>query len=246
MARERLRRYAKGLSLKDVVFDDEIVNASNALQKAGNAASVAGIGAERPTTAALDRAAPVYRKAWWAKRDMPTGRASRSSRGSSRGVAGDAHRRHARVPGEMAGRGYPVRVGGLQQLAGASSTRGRLLVMASLDEGSSGPYELEIAFPAKPAPVGQPILHLQAAAKRAQVSRIPDSLSHAMIFYTAGKAAPARRAFACAICRTGRDVEAGPIRPVPRGVRISAGKPYLDGTGSLDAALDPLIKAVAP
>ena len=245
--RESVSAYAKGLSLKDVVFDDEIVNASNALQKAGNAASVAGLGLDAATTAALDRAAPVYRKAWWAKHES----ANRARIAELEGLiaqhgpamlAGVTRVYQEKWPAE----GYPVRMAAFSNWAGAYSTRGQLLVMASLDEGSSGPYGLEIAFHEAMHQWDNPMyVRLQAAAKRAQVSRIPDSLSHAMIFYTAGEAARRVMPSHVPYAERGGMWKQGQFAPF-RAALDQHWKPYLDGTGSLDAALDALIKAVAP
>ena len=115
--------------------------------------------------------------------------------------------------------------------------------MSSLDEGTRGTLGLEIVFHEAMHQWDDAIdLRLRDAAKRAQVAQVPDNLTHAMIFYTAGEAT--RRAIP-------GHVPYAELNGMWKQSRIAAfrealdrhWKPYLDGRGSLGAALEALLKA---
>ena len=63
--REAVAAYANGLSRKDLVFDDPLPAITAALADADDARSLAGAGIDAAIAATLERAAPIYRKAWW-------------------------------------------------------------------------------------------------------------------------------------------------------------------------------------
>src|SRR4029453_15059583 len=63
--REVVSAYASGPSRQDAVFDSELVATGQALARAGNATALEGAGVTPQLTDILERAAPIYRKAWW-------------------------------------------------------------------------------------------------------------------------------------------------------------------------------------
>jgi hypothetical protein len=62
--REVVSAYASGPSRQDAVFDSELVATGQALARAGNATALEGAGVTSQLTDILERAAPIYRKAW--------------------------------------------------------------------------------------------------------------------------------------------------------------------------------------
>lgn len=59
-------QYATGLSRKDVMFDDPLPAIAVAVAGAGDRPTLANVDIDPVTRAVLERAAPVYRKGWWA------------------------------------------------------------------------------------------------------------------------------------------------------------------------------------
>src|SRR5262245_50876807 len=57
--------YQDGLSRKDAIFDDPLPAITGALANAGNASSLEGTSVDSAVATVLERAAPIYRKAWW-------------------------------------------------------------------------------------------------------------------------------------------------------------------------------------
>lgn len=242
---EAVAVYAEGLSRKDSVFDDEPVRAVLALREVADPATrlTAATGVDAATASALEKAAPIYRKAWWDKH----AKANDARRSELRALV-EAHGRKIlnyilRVyQEEWPGEGRLLHLSGYTNWAGAYSTRGSLLVLSSLDEGTSGFQGLEIAFheamhqwdPAMAA-------RLEAAAKRLGRPAVPEGLSHALIFYTAGEAVrsavPAHEPYAekNGIWRRGLDHF--------KTLLDREWKPYLEGRGSLDEALEALLRA---
>ncbi len=242
--RECVASYANGLSRLDTVFDDELSSVSNALVRASSSASLAGLGLEQAVADTLESAAPVYRKAWWPKHERAnrnkTEELQRLLEQHGRAVLDFVTRAYDEP---WPGGGFPVNLSAYSNWAGAYSTRGPLLVVSSLDEGNSGLLGLETIFHEAMHQWDDPMyVKLQAAAKRQTVARIPDNLIHAMIFFTAGEAVrsvvPAHVPYAETNGLWQRNRFA-PFKPVLE----KDWKPYLEGTGTLDAALDAVIVA---
>ena len=79
--REAGASYAATLSKKDLVFDDPLPDITNALAQAGDARSLAATQIDPSVASILERAAPIYRKAWSTKhRDANLGVALRGAR----------------------------------------------------------------------------------------------------------------------------------------------------------------------
>lgn len=241
--RESVSAYAAGLSRSDLVFDDVAVKATAALIKVAPTASVSGAGLDAATASALERAAPSYRQAWWPAHEA----ANRRRIGELQALV-DAHGATmlayiTRAYQESWPRdGYPVRIAAFSNWAGAYSTRGPILVMSSLDEGTTGPYGLEILFHESMHQWDDAIFgRLTAAAKQAGVATVPDNLTHAMIFYTAGEAT--RRVIPDHVPYAERGGMWKQSRMAPfRAALDRHWKPYLEGQGPLAAALAALLK----
>ena len=243
--RESVSAYAGGLSKQDAVFDDPLVTITGSLARAGNAEALAGTSVDAAAAATLTRAAPIYRKAWWPAHDAANRRhvGELQALVARHGAAMLAYVTRAYQLPWMAG-GYPIQIAGYANWAGAYSTRGDLLVISSLDAGNAGPYALETAFHEAMHQWDTPIFEkLRSAAKRQSVARIPGGLTHAMIFLTAGEAARSVVPGHVTYAETNGMWKQGPFAPFKPALD-QHWKPYLDGKGSLDAALDALLKSI--
>jgi Fe2+ transport system protein FeoA len=231
--------YAKGPSTRDAVFDASLVRATEALAALGDAVA--------PTPAAatilgeewrvmLDRVAPTYRRVWWPDHL----RANRARLAEVTPLV----EKHAPAILEVVTRafgqkwapaGFPVHLSSYATWSGAYSTGDNLLVVSSLDSGNAGLLGVETLF--------HEAMHqwdeLTAAALRAAAekagTRVPPSLAHSLIFFTAGaalrKVEPAHVPYAVVNDlwpRFGLDIKAA---------LDSAWQPFLDGRGTREQAL---------
>jgi hypothetical protein len=124
--------------------------------------------------------------------------------------------------------------------AGAFSTGERHLVVSSLDAGMRGALGLETLFHEAMHQWDDVISQKLAAATKDLQKQVPDNLSHAMIFYTAGEAVrsviPDHRTYG-----ETRDMWNGPFAEFK--TRLDAvWKPYLAGQGTLDETIQNLLK----
>lgn len=182
--------YAAGPAKQDMVFDKDLFSATQALAKLADDAAPRGGAIPAELSAALERAAPIYRKAWW-----PAHNRANTARIKELNalLAIDGPRvltfiTHAYEEPWPDG-GYPVNVSGYANWAGAYSTADRLLVFSSLDTGNTGRLGLEIVFHEAMHQWDDAMFEkLRAAARRVQKTQIPGGLTHAMIFMTAGEA----------------------------------------------------------
>lgn len=229
--RAAVTEYAGTWSKKDPIFDSGLASFTAKLVRPAGA----------DTEGALQRVEAIYRKTWWPAHTRANDIRIRALRQM---VDDDGQRvlafitRIYREPWPSSG--YPVNVAGYSNWAGAYSTNNRLLVVSSLDNDQSGLAGFETVFHEAMHQWDDSIdAKLKAAGERAH-KKIPDALSHAMIFYTAGYAvhsiAPGYTPYADAqgVWQRGwTDLKA---------VLDVAWKPYLDGTGKLDAALDAVVR----
>ena len=231
--------YSAGLSRKDVVFDDPLPELAGALAKAGDRASLEGAGIDPAAAATLESVAGVYRRVWW-----PAHRAANERWVASIQPLLDRHgnrvlayvtRAYAKPwPAD----GYPVQVAAYSNWAGAYSTKGNLLVLASLDSATAGLQGLETVFHEAMHQWDEAVFdELIAHARRLNI-RVSGGVTHALIFYTAGEAVrsvePSHVPYAEAAGVWGRGMERF------RAPLVAVWKPWLDGRGTRDEALSAL------
>jgi hypothetical protein len=242
---EAVTSYSQGLSKKDAVFDEPLPAIARELASAGDATSLRGVGVDPGVTALLDRVAPIYRKAWW-----PAHHAANQHWQTEIQKLLDAHGPAVlrfitnAYKMEWPSGGFPVHISAYANWAGAYSTSGNLLVLSSLTEGTQGPYGLENIFHEGMHPWDQQVLHaLQERARRLD-RKVPEGLSHALIFFTAGQAVrsvfPEHTPYADKFGVWERGF--GRFKPALEQIW----KPYLEGRGSRDDAFAELIKRTAP
>jgi hypothetical protein len=139
--------------------------------------------------------------------------------------------------------GYPVRIAAYANWAGAFSTRGDLLIVSSLNPGTRGADGLETVFHEGMHQWDGEVAELLRTQARAIDKPVPDFLSHALIFYTAGDAV--RRAVPSHV------PYAESHGVWERGARAfktaleETWQPYLDGHGTRDEALAAVVKKTA-
>jgi hypothetical protein len=231
--RAAVTEYASGLSKKDMVFDRDLFTLTSKLVRPSDA--------DIPDI--LRRVEPIYRRAWWPAHS----RANAARISTLEQLVADegppvlAYITRVYKEPWPAG-GYPVNVAAYANWAGAYSTDNRLLVVSSLDGEQSGFTGLEIIFHESMHQWDDAMdARLKAAAARTQ-RPVPDALSHAMIFYTAGAAvhsiAPGYTPYADSNGVWQRGMSA--LKPVLE----SDWQPYLDGKVTLEAALDAMLRHI--
>jgi hypothetical protein len=234
--RAAVTAYANGMSKLDAIFDRRLVDVTNQLKRADGDRPASGLKIDPAVAAALDRAAPIYRKVWWtvhrdANRAWLAGMQDPLARYGPKVLAYVT--RAYQEPWEKGG--YPVNVSGYSNWAGAYSTSFNLLVVSSLAPGNAGVHGFEITFHEAMHQWDEEIdARLMRLAKANQL-KFDDLLSHAMIFYTTGEAVrsvlPGHVPYAeLAGIWKGR---MGVFKPA----LDAHWKPYLDGKGTLEEAL---------
>ena len=238
--------YAADLSRKDTVFDEALPALVGALAAVDDAPSLRGAGIDPAIAAVLERAAPIYRKAWWPAHRAANEAWAASMRPLIEAHGGDVLAYITRAYGlPWPEEGYPVHVAAYTNWAGAYSTSGNLLMVASLSKGNAGLYGLEITFHEAMHQWDEEIWELLLAHARAQKIRISGSIRHPMIFFTAGEAVrhvvPSHVPYAEAFGIWDRGM--GRFKPALDEVWM----PWLAGRGTRDAALAALAaRAVIP
>lgn len=239
--------YAAGASSLDAVFDETLIAAALDLAAARDAPTlVPTTRIDKATRAALESAAPIYRKTFWASH-LAANR--RFQAGMERWL--QSYQRPiltliTRAYGvAWPGGGFPVQICAYTNWAGAFSIRGPLILMSSVAPDLQGSLALETAFHESMHQWDDAMLRrLQSAAAAKRVA-VDASLTHAMIFYTAGEAA--RRAIPGHVPyaeKTG--VWARGLEPL-RGALEAAWRPWLDGKVTSEQAItDLVVRAAGP
>ena len=187
--REIVAEYAKGVSKKDIVFDKPLPAVTSALAQAANSSSLTTTEIDASIVASLQRAAPIYRKAWWKKHHEANKKWSKSiqnlvDRYGASVLAFITRAYQLEWPKE----GFPVHVSSYSNWAGAYSTSGNLLVMASMSPDLQDWYGLETAFHEGMHQWDEKSFEVLRQHAIKANKYFPRGLSHAMIFFTAGEA----------------------------------------------------------
>lgn len=239
--REAVTAYANGLSTRDATFDREVYDVTNALRRAAPDRTAASLQIDVTVAAALDRAAPMYRKAWWPRHREANRKWLASMQDPLQKYGPRILAYVTRVYQEpwMAG-GFPVNVSAWSNWAGAYSTYDSLLVVSTMNPGNQGLHGFEIMFHEAMHQWDEEIDARLLKIARANTLKFNDLLSHAMIFYTTGEAmktvVPSHVPYAeLAGIWKGR---MGVFKPA----LDAHWKPYLDGRTTLDDSLLGLLK----
>ncbi len=242
--REAVASYAAGVSKKDVVFDAPLPAVAAALARAGDSKKLMAAEIDPAIATILERAAPIYRKAWWKQhRD-----ANRSWQKSIQALV-DQHGASVlsfitnAYKMEWPEAGFPVHVSGYTNWAGAYSTTGNLLVMASQNPELQGLYGFETAFHEAMHQWDEQIFEaLRQQAIKAN-KFFPRGVSHSMIFFTAGEAV--RRVVPSHVPYADKfGVWQRGLAPMKTALE-ETWKPYLDGRGTREEAFTALVVRTA-
>jgi hypothetical protein len=247
MWRAAVTAYAGGLSKKDTVFDATLPALTNTLARAGDGGVPAIDAATRVT---LESVAPIYRRVWW-----PAHRASNEAWRTSTQALVDRHGRAileflTKAYGQpWPADGYAVHLSMYSNWAGAYSTDGQLLVVATNPTaGTSGLDGLETVFHEGMHQWDDGMIATIKQLASANNLAAPTRLSHALIFFTAGDAVkrvvPAHVPYADANGLWRGFAQSKPLID-------EAWKPYLDGpalgdTKARDAAILAILKKMPP
>jgi hypothetical protein len=239
--REAVSFYAKDLSEKDAVFDEPLPSLTNALAQVAGVKSLEKTNVDPAIAAALERAAPIYRKSWWPAHHTANVQWQRmiqklvDQHGAAiLGFITKAYQLNWNPAG------FHVHLSGYTNWAGAYSTTGELLVLSSLAEDIKGNYGLETIFHEGMHQWDKQVFEALRNEARKQNKLVPNGLSHAMIFFTAGEAVrhiypdhvPYAEKFG--VWQRGIAAFKTPLEEI--------WKPYLDGRGTRDEALAELVK----
>lgn len=239
--RDAVRAYAAGLSRKDLIFDAPLPALTAALAGLGSTRSTGGAPLDLAVAKVLEDAAPLYRKVWWNAHRAANRKWTASTRRQvdrhGRAILAFLTKAYG-LPWPPAG--FAVHVSGYANWAGAYSTTGNLLVIASVPP-TKELDNLEIIFHEGMHQWDQAILTALHERARLAGVRPPPNLSHALVFFTAGEAV--RRAVPSHVPYA----EANGIwqRGLGRfrAVLEQHWKPYLDGQGTRDEAFDAVLRA---
>lgn len=241
--REAVATYAAGPGKKDIVFDDPMPAITAALARAGDSKSL-GSEIDPAIATILQRAAPIYRKAWWRKHHEANQRWK-----DSIDKLVDLHGANVLAfitkayKLEWPAAGFPVHVTAYSNWAGAYSTTGNLLVLSSQSPSLQELYGLETIFHEGMHQWDEQVFE----AMRAQAIKLnkffPRGLTHSLIFFTAGEAV--RRVVAehvpyaekFGVWQRGMGQFKVPLEEI--------WKPYLDGRGTRAEAFAALVNRTA-
>jgi hypothetical protein len=236
--------YANGPGKMDAVFDNALIDITNAMRVPPRATSSA-LKIDPALRATLERAAPIYRRLWWPRHQQANNERVRELVRQL-----EEHGDHVRAYLTKAYQlewpvgGHIVNVSGYTNWAGAYSTsRGNLIVIASLDPQVKGYLGLESIFHEASHQWDDAMIErLVRLSKANQTPPLRNGLTHALIWYTVNEAVksrvPSHRGWAETLGMWNQN----PNRVFKPGLD-TYWKPYLDGKITLDEALIGLLKS---
>jgi hypothetical protein len=234
--------YERGLSAKDATFDQGLVAITRELAAAGDAPTLEARAIDAALRHTLEAAAPVYRKMWWtAHRAANDARIRETTALLARhgGAVRDRITRAYRLPWPRDGQ--TIEMCAYANWAGAYSTTGGLIVISSLDAGNAGSLALETVFHEAMHQWDDAAFDMVREETRRQGKRVPNGLTHAMIFYTAGdsvrRVVPGHIPYA----QVNGMWTSGPFAPF-KAALDRAWLAWLDGTITREEAMTALIK----
>jgi hypothetical protein len=240
--RDAVAFYASDLSRRDTVDDPQLVRITGALARIGPASRL-DASSELPSdlAAMLERAASVYRKGWWpahhrADQEWVAETQKLVDQHGPQILAFLTHAYQLPWPAD----GYPVHVSAYTNWAGAYSTDGPLLVISSVGGDEHGSAALETVFHEASHQWDDPVLSKLNEIGRSMGKKVPDGLTHAIIWMTAGEAVRHVAPGYVPIAETLGIWQRG-ANPTLRPSLESAWLPYLNGFGTRDEALTALM-----
>ena len=184
---EAIRFYAAGLSKKDAVFDVDLIAVTRVLAAAPDNTDIATLKLDPQLVAVLKKAAPVYRAVWWARHSARNAERQKEYQGLIDKYGRQAVARLTSLYGTT----WPsaprvIDLVAYTNWAGAYSTTGPLIEVASIYENTGGVIGLEILLHESSHQWDEEILKRVSAIAARQHKAVPDTLTHALIWYTTG------------------------------------------------------------
>jgi hypothetical protein len=234
---EAIAVYAATLSKKDAIFDDDLIAVTRVLAAEPDDADLSGRPLDPALVAALRKAAPVYRAVWW-----PRHQARNDERRREYQALVDKYGREAvaRLT-SLYGTTWPstprtIDLVAYANWAGAYSTTGPIIVVASVYENTGGAIGLEILLHESSHQWDEEIQARLSAIAARQGRKVPDALSHALIWYTTGAVVsgivPGHVPYAVKFGLWNRGGNSA-LKPV----LDTYWQPYLEGKSTFDAAI---------
>lgn len=248
---ESVTAYAQGLSLKDAVRGAPMPAVTAAVADLGDAPTLTGAAIEAPTREVLERAAPIYRKAWWPAHHAANlaWRESINALVASRGQAILGF--ITKVYGmQWPADGYAVHTSGYSSFGGAYSSVRGVLVISSLAVATQRLNGLETIFHEGMHQWDNQVYAALGAQARVINAQVPPDIPHALIWVTASEAV--RRVEPSHVplvdvLGTWNLYSSGAPGPMIRlkAPLEEAWKPYLAGRGTRDEALRLLLEKIS-
>ena len=184
---EAIRFYAAGLSKKDAVFDEDLISVTRVLAAAPDNADLSTLTLDPRLVAVLEKAAPVYRAVWWARHAASNAERQKEYQGLIDRYGRQAVARLTSLYGAT----WPtsprvIDLVAYTNWAGAYSTSGPLIEVASVYENTGGVIGLEILLHESSHQWDEEILRRVSTIAARQHKAVPDTLTHALIWYTTG------------------------------------------------------------
>lgn len=232
--------YAAGLSKKDAVFDDELVRVTRALVAAPDGSDLSGLGLDAALVSTLGRAAPIYRAVWWPRH----ARANAARQADLQAFLDKYGARAVARLTALYGTRWPAQpriidICAYTNWAGAYSTDGGLIALASTDSETSGSEGLETLLHEASHQWDEEIDRRLSAIAAKAGRPVPRLLSHAMIFYTSGEIVaeivPGHEPYAIKAGVWNRGMS--DLKPL----LDTYWRPYLRGTATFDEAITRII-----
>lgn len=234
--------YRQTLSSKDAVFDQDLVAITRELARAGNAATLESYAIDPALRRVVEPAAEAYRRHWWARH--------RSANDTRIAELNELLAKHGRAVRDRVTRAYghpwpaqgaTVEMAGYANWSGAYSTTGGLIVVSSLDSGNAGSHGLEMIFHEAMHQWDDAAFEMVRTETRRQGKRVPNGLTHAMIFYTAGDATRREVPGHVPYAQVNGIWQSGPFAPF-KAALDRAWQPWLDGKVTREEALAALVR----
>ena len=244
--------YAKGTSRLPSMFQNPLATMTISLAKTGDVPAFPVSTWKSSDRETLERAAPLYRKAWWprhrAMNERYIAELQRSIDRDGPAIVAFLSRVYQM---DWPAQPYPTHVVAYAVWQGAFSYTGTLMILSSnANTQNEKFFPLEGVFHEAMHQWDDKVAVLLRTQGTARGVTVPQDLSHALVFYTVGEAV--RRLHQEHVpmidalniwngSLSGARAPAKRLQPIIQEIW----KPYLDGRGTRDEALGPLVAAAA-
>jgi len=248
--KDAVNTYSSGLSLRDAVREEPMLTVTAMLADADDAPTLAGVAIDASVRQALERAASIYRKAWWSEHRA----ANRAWRASMETLVaqhgGTVHDFITRAYGlQWPASGFAVHASRFSHWGGAYSSARGVLVIASGYRGNSGLRGLEALFHEGMHQWDRQMYALLGTQAKRINATVPVDLPHALIWVTAGEAvrrldpAYVRTVDTLGIWNRGSSGAAQPLMRLKAPIE-DIWLPYVAGRGTRNEALAALLARI--